>query len=138
MLGISHLLTLAPGFTGKEELIWVDGWSQLDLETIHLVVLDAKHPVKKLIIKDIDEQLHHPGSIASSLKSGANTGFPVDKGPFATISETALSVGDGVENHSLSRWPTCHPQGYLCTSSDFFSTGVDCLGTPLYYSRTKE
>lgn len=71
VLKTSRLLTLAPKFDSKEELIWVGGRlchsSQLDPEAIYPVVPHAKHPITRLVIKEFDEQLHHPGPQKSLL-----------------------------------------------------------------------
>lgn len=61
----SRLLCLAPEFDEDIELIRVGGrlrqTSQLEEDTIHPIVLDSRHPITKLIIRDYDNQLHHPG-----------------------------------------------------------------------------
>lgn len=61
----SRLITLAPEFETGDQLIRVGGRlrhsSQLEQDAVHPVVLDAKHPITRLLIQDYDRQLHHPG-----------------------------------------------------------------------------
>ncbi len=63
--GTSRLASLSPEFDPTTELIRVGGrlrrCSEAELDFIHPIVLDPQHPVTKLIIKDHDEKLHHPG-----------------------------------------------------------------------------
>ena len=62
---VSRLLSLAPELDPASGLIRVGGRlrQRCDLppEAIHPVVLDPAHPITKLIIKECDDHLHHPG-----------------------------------------------------------------------------
>lgn len=62
----SRLLTLSPELDAATGLIRVGGRLRhcevLEADTIHPVVLDPRHPVTLLIIRDYDERLHHPGT----------------------------------------------------------------------------
>ncbi len=61
----SRLLCLAPEFDNLSELIRVGGRlrqnSESEEDAIHPIVLDPHHPITRLIIKDYDHRLHHPG-----------------------------------------------------------------------------
>lgn len=61
----SRLLCLAPELDNSTNLIRVGGRlrqiSPLDEDNIHPIVLNPHHPLTKLIIKDYDDRLHHPG-----------------------------------------------------------------------------
>lgn len=61
----SRLLCLAPDLDSDTHLVRVGGRlrqiSELEEDTIHPIVLDPHHPLTKLIIKDYDDRLHHPG-----------------------------------------------------------------------------
>lgn len=62
----SRLISLAPEFDEATGLIRVGGrllrTDSLDLDSIHPIVLDPGHPVTKLLIKETDQRLLHPGS----------------------------------------------------------------------------
>lgn len=61
----SRLLCLAPELDNSTDLIRVGGRlrqiSPLEEDNIHPIVLNPHHPLTKLIIKDYDDRLHHPG-----------------------------------------------------------------------------
>ncbi|KAL0195042.1 hypothetical protein M9458_008614, partial [Cirrhinus mrigala] len=61
----SRLLCLAPELDISTNLIRVGGRlrqiSSLGEDSIHPIILDPHHPLTKLIIKDYDDRLHHPG-----------------------------------------------------------------------------
>ncbi|KAL0186159.1 hypothetical protein M9458_017829, partial [Cirrhinus mrigala] len=61
----SRLLCLAPELDISTNLIRVGGRlrqiSSLGEDNIHPIILDPHHPLTKLIIKDYDVRLHHPG-----------------------------------------------------------------------------
>ncbi|XP_073718037.1 uncharacterized protein [Misgurnus anguillicaudatus] len=61
----SRLLCLAPELDNSTNLIRVGGRlrqiSPLAEDNIHPIVIDPHHPLTKLIIKDYDDRLHHPG-----------------------------------------------------------------------------
>nr|XP_055076729.1 uncharacterized protein LOC129455971 [Misgurnus anguillicaudatus] len=61
----SRLLKLSPELDKVTGLIRVGGRlrqaEDLDLSTVHPVILDQRHPTTKLLIKDYDSQLCHPG-----------------------------------------------------------------------------
>ncbi|XP_053724599.1 uncharacterized protein LOC128760897 [Synchiropus splendidus] len=62
----SRLLTVSPDMDMSSNLIRVGGrfrrLASQDHPSLHLVVLDASHPTKHLLIQKCDNDLHHPGS----------------------------------------------------------------------------
>ncbi len=63
---VSRLITLSPELDSTTGLIRVGGRLRhcevLEEDAVHPVVLDPRHPITALIIKDYDERLHHPGT----------------------------------------------------------------------------
>ena len=60
----SRLLSLSPELDPASDLIRVGGRlrrAELDPDVLHPIVLDSDHPLYKLLIKNFDEQLLHPG-----------------------------------------------------------------------------
>lgn len=61
----SRLSCLSPQYDKDLNLLWVGGRlrqiDNIDLLVAHPIVLDPSHPYTKLLIKDFDERLCHPG-----------------------------------------------------------------------------
>nr|XP_021334729.1 uncharacterized protein LOC101884915 [Danio rerio] len=130
--GTSRLASLSPELDPTTGLIRVGGRlrhrTEAELDCTHPIVLDSHHPVTKLIIKDYDEKLHHPGS----------------ERVFAEMRRTywVLRGREAVRRHQhqcaeCRRWkgkpevplmadlPLARQQLY---KPAFFSTGMDCFG----------
>lgn len=130
--GTSRLASLSPEFDPTTGLIRVGGRlrrrSETDLDLIHPILLAPQHPVTRLIIKDYDERLHHPGP----------------ERVFAEIRRTywVLRGREAVRRHQrycveCRRWkgqpevprmadlPLARQQLF---KPAFFSTGMDCFG----------
>ncbi len=64
--GTGRLASLSPELDSVTGLIRVGGRLRhcdvLEVDALHPIVLDPQNPVTKLIIRDYDERLHHPGS----------------------------------------------------------------------------
>lgn len=62
----SRLITLSPELDAATGLIRVGGRLRhcevLEEDAVHPAILDPRHPITVLIIKDYDERLHHPGT----------------------------------------------------------------------------
>ena len=62
----SRLSSLCPELDASTGLLRVGGrlrrCSELEPDAVHPIILDPKHPLSKLIIKDYDEHLLHPGT----------------------------------------------------------------------------
>ncbi len=123
LLSSSRLLSLAPELDPALGLIRVGGRlrqsSDLLPDAMRPVVLDPAHPITKLIIKDYDDRLHHPG--AERL--------------FAELSRKYWILrGCEVVRKHQHRSPKCQhfqahaiiPRLRLC-KPPFYSTGMDCF-----------
>ncbi|XP_065118880.2 uncharacterized protein [Paramisgurnus dabryanus] len=128
----SRLLCLAPVFDDVIELIRVGGRlrqiSQLEEDAIHPIVLDSRHPITKLIIKEYDNQLHHPGP--DRVFAELRRKYWVLRGRAAVKSHQRQCT-------ECQRWrgqphpPKMAdlPQARLRIHQPvFYSTGVDCFG----------
>ncbi|KAL1258161.1 hypothetical protein QQF64_011405 [Cirrhinus molitorella] len=64
--GTSRLASLSPELDSATGLIRVGGHLRhcnvLEVDAVHPIVLDPQNPVTRLIIRDYDERLRHPGS----------------------------------------------------------------------------
>ncbi len=64
--GTGRLASLSPELDSVTGLIRVGGRLRhcdvLEVDALHPIVLDPQNPVTRLIIRDYDERLHHPGS----------------------------------------------------------------------------
>lgn len=135
-----HLPCLAPEFDEDIKLTRVGGrlhqTSQLEEDTIHPIVLDSRHPITKLIIKDYDNQLHHPGPYR--VFAELQRKYWVIRGQ-ATIRNHQLQCPE------FQRWrgqphpprmADLPPAILRIHQPVFYSTGVDCFGqypqSPLY------
>ncbi|KAI7805222.1 hypothetical protein IRJ41_002204 [Triplophysa rosa] len=122
----SHLGSLATG------LIRVGGRlrraSDLDLEAIHPIVLDPRHPTTKLLIKDTDQRLLHPGS--ERVLAELRRQYWVLRGREAvrkhqyTCRDCQLWRAKPQTPH-LADLPPCRLNLY---KPPFYSTGVGCFG----------
>ncbi|XP_067265288.1 uncharacterized protein [Chanodichthys erythropterus] len=130
--GTSRLASLSPVFDPTTELIRVGGrlrrCSETELDSIHPIVLAPQHPVTKLIIKDYDEKLCHPGP----------------ERVFAEIRRTywVLRGREAVRRHQrhcvecrrwkgqpqVPRMADLPPARQQLFKPAFFSTGIDCFG----------
>ncbi|KAI7812665.1 hypothetical protein IRJ41_006769 [Triplophysa rosa] len=128
----SRLGSLAPEYDDATGLIRVGGRlrraSDLDLEAIHPIVLDPRHPTTKLLIKDTDQRLHHPGS--ERVLAELRRQYWVLRGREAvrkhqyTCRDCQLWRGKP-QTPRLADLPPCRLN--LC-KPPFYSTGVDCFG----------
>ncbi|XP_057679968.1 uncharacterized protein LOC130908509 isoform X2 [Corythoichthys intestinalis] len=128
----SRLASLAPEWDAETLLIRVGGrlrrLRNASVEEVHPVVLDSKHPAVKLLIKEIDERLLHPGS--ERVYAEIRRQFWILRGRQA------------IRHHQLN-CPSCQrwraqpkvpqmadlpPQRLRLLSPPYYSTGVDCFG----------
>ncbi|XP_073724410.1 uncharacterized protein [Misgurnus anguillicaudatus] len=128
----SRLTCLAPEWDPETNVIRVGGrlrrLESPSVEQIHPIVLDPQHPATKLLIKDFDERLLHPGT----------------ERVYAEIRRQywILRGRQAVKHHQLNcvscqRWraqPKVPPMADLPPERlrllfpPFYSTGVDCFG----------
>ncbi|KAK0155195.1 hypothetical protein N1851_002466 [Merluccius polli] len=102
--------------------------SDLPPDAIHPVVLDPAHPITKLIIKDCDDHLHHPGP--ESFFAELRRRYWILRGREAVWKHQhrcpkcqqsrAKPIIPQMADLPLARLRLCKPP--------FYSTGVDCFG----------
>ncbi|XP_014876949.1 uncharacterized protein LOC106939156 [Poecilia latipinna] len=128
----SNLLSLAPEWDAAIGLIRVGGrlrrLENPNIIEIHPIVLDPRHPAVKLLIKDMDEHLKHPGT--ERVYAELRRHYWILRGRQA------------IRHHQLN-CPTCQrwraqpkvpqmadlpPQRLRLLCPPFYSTGVDCFG----------
>ena len=128
----SRLLSLAPELDAESGLIHVGGRlrqsNDLPPDVVHPVVLDPAHPITKLIIKDRDDHLHHPGP--ERLFAELRRHYWILRGH------------EAVRKHQ-HRCPKCQqsrakplipqmadlpPARLRLCKPPFYSTGIDCFG----------
>ncbi|KAK7880057.1 hypothetical protein WMY93_033275 [Mugilogobius chulae] len=128
----SRLYTLAPEFDQSLQLIRVGGrlrrCHDLEADVIHPVVLEPKHPVTRLLIKQTDSELKHPGAerVFAELrrKFWILLGREVIRREQRSCAECqrwrAQPVIPKMADLPLSRLRLQQPV--------FYSTGIDCFG----------
>lgn len=128
----SRLGSLAPEYKEVTGLVRVGGRlrraADLEAETIHPIVLDSGHPITKLLIKDCDERLHHPG--AERVLAELRCQYWILRGR------------EAIRKHQFScrecRFWRAKPQGPRMADlpparlrlykPPFYSVGIDCFG----------
>ncbi|XP_052412579.1 uncharacterized protein LOC127957915 [Carassius gibelio] len=128
----SRLGSLAPEYDNGTGLIRVGGRlrraSDLDPEAIHPIVLDPSHPITKLIIKETDQRLLHPGS--ERVLAELRRQYWILRGREA-VRKHQHSCRDcqywraKPQIPRLADLPPCRLNLY---KPPFYSTGVDCFG----------
>lgn len=128
----SRLFCLDPEFDKSLQLIRVGGrlrrCHDLEAAVIHPVVLDPKHPVTRLLIRQADSDMKHPG--AERLFAELRRKYWILRGREAIRSEQrscpecqkwrAQPANPKMADLSLARLRLHQPA--------FFSTGIDCFG----------
>ncbi len=102
--------------------------SDLDLEAIHPIVLDPSHHITKVLIKETDQQLLHPGS--ERVLAELRCQYWILRGREAvrkhqhTCRDCQLWRAKP-QTPRLADLPSCRLNLY---KPPFYSTGVDCFG----------
>ncbi|XP_062392175.1 uncharacterized protein LOC134080001 [Sardina pilchardus] len=128
----SRLLTMSPEMDKTAELIRVGGRlrraENLDQATVHPVVLDASHPITRLLISDYDSRLRHPGP--ERVFAEMRRSFWILRGREA-IRKHQYHCPDCQRwrakptNPKMADLPSARLRLY---KPAFYSTGVDCFG----------
>ncbi|XP_067306008.1 uncharacterized protein [Pseudorasbora parva] len=128
----SRLSSLAPEYDKDTELIRVGGRLRraetLDSEIIHPIVLDPQHHITKLLIQDVDQQLHHPG--AERVLAELRRRYWVLRGREA-VRKHQHSCQDcqfwraKPQTPKMADLPPCRLRLF---KPPFYSTGTDCFG----------
>ncbi|KAL4008256.1 hypothetical protein ACER0C_002108 [Sarotherodon galilaeus] len=128
----SRLLTLAPEYDPAIGLIRVGGRlrraEDLDLDAMHPIVLDPQHPVTKLLIREYDEQLLHPGP--ERVFGEMRRKYWILRGREA-IKQHQHSCGECRRwraSPDIPRMADLPPARLRLYKPPFWSTGVDCFG----------
>lgn len=128
----SRLASLSPEYEGATELLKVGGRLRhaegLDLDTIHPVILDPIHPVTKLIIKDFDESLLHPGP--ERVLAELRRRFWIIRGREAIRKHqhSCLECRRWRAKPDVPKMADYPPARLRFHKPPFYSTGVDCFG----------
>lgn len=128
----SCLITLAPEYDASFQLIRVGGrlrrCQDLEDDVIHPIVLDPRHAVTKLLIRQVDQDLKHPG--AERLFAELRRKFWILRGREAirreqrSCSECQRWRAQPV-NPKMADLP---PARLRLHQPAFYSTGIDCFG----------
>lgn len=128
----SRLVTLAPELDDTTQLIRVGGRLRrstlLDQDAMHPIVLDPQHWITKLIIKDFDQKLLHPGS--ERVFAEVRRKYWVIRGR-AAIRRHQRGCADCQKWRGKPRIPIMAdlpPARLRLHKPAFYSTGVDCFG----------
>ncbi|XP_054869388.1 uncharacterized protein LOC129349632 [Amphiprion ocellaris] len=128
----SRLASLSPEYEDATGLLRVGGRLRhaegLAMDTIHPVILDPSYPVTKLIIKDIDESLLHPGPerVLAELRHR----FWIIRGREAIRKHqySCLECRRWRAKPDVPKMADYPPAQLRLHKPPFYSTGVDCFG----------
>lgn len=126
----SRLLPLAPEFDRALQVIRVGGRlrqsKDLEPDTIHPIVLDPKHHITQLLIKNYDERLLHPGPVFAEMRRT----YWILRGKEA-VKKHQWSYRDCRKCRAKPSYPKMAylpPSRLRLWKPPFWSTGVDCFG----------
>ncbi|XP_073789840.1 uncharacterized protein [Danio rerio] len=128
----SRLGSLAPEYDDATGLIRVGGRlrraTDLDLEAIHPIILDPSHHITKLLIKETDQQLLHPGS--ERVLAELRRQYWILRGRQAVRKHQHTCQDCQIwrakpQTPRMADLPPCRLNLY---KPPFYSTGVDCFG----------
>ncbi|XP_073669326.1 uncharacterized protein [Paramisgurnus dabryanus] len=128
----SRLLSLAPELDSMSGLIRVGGRlrqsNDLPPDVIHPVVLDPAHPITKLIIKDCDDHLHHPGP--ERLFAELRRKFWILRGREAVRKHQhrCTKCQQSRAKPLIPLMADLPPARLRLCKPPFYSTGIDCFG----------
>ncbi|KAK7877689.1 hypothetical protein WMY93_031608 [Mugilogobius chulae] len=128
----SRLTSLSPEYEEATGLLRVGGRlrhaKELELDTIHPVILDPRHPVTKLLIKDTDELLLHPGP--ERVLAELRRRFWIIRGREAIRKHqhSCLECQRWRAKPDVPKMADYPPARLRLHKPPFYSTGVDCLG----------
>ncbi|KAK7918811.1 hypothetical protein WMY93_010095 [Mugilogobius chulae] len=128
----SRLTSLSPEYEEATGLLRVGGRlrhaKELELDTIHPVILDPRHPVTKLLIKDTDELLLHPGP--ERVLAELRRRFWIIRGREAIRKHqhSCLECQRWRAKPDVPKMADYPPARLRLHKPPFYSTGVDCFG----------
>ncbi|CAM4529069.1 unnamed protein product [Leuciscus chuanchicus] len=128
----SRLLKLAPEFDHSDKLIRVGGRlrhsNQLEPDTVHPVVLDAKHPVTQLLIQEYDYRLHHPGPERVFSEMRRKYWLPGGREAIRRFQRKCQECQKWRGKPQIPKMADLPPSRVRLFKPAFYSTGVDCFG----------
>ncbi|XP_058508983.1 uncharacterized protein LOC131475122 [Solea solea] len=128
----SRLGSLSPEYDKDAGLLRVGGrlrrTEQLPQDTIHPVLLDPKHPLTNLIIRDFDETLLHPGP--ERVLAELRRRFWILRGREAVkrCQSCCMQCQAWRASPSVPKMADLPPARLRLYKPPFYSTGVDCFG----------
>ncbi|KAK7930869.1 hypothetical protein WMY93_007264 [Mugilogobius chulae] len=128
----SRLINLTPEFDQDLNVIRVGGrlrhCDALSYQNIHPIVLDPANPITHLLIKSIDQKLHHPGSerVLASLRRS----YWILRGRQAVkkVQQSCLECKKWKAKPLTPRMADLPPYRLRLFKPPFWSTGMDCFG----------
>lgn len=132
ILSNSRLLTLAPEYDESCQVIRVGGRLRraegLETSAIHPIVLDPHHTVTKLLIKDYDNKLCHPGP--ERIFAEIRRSFWVLRGQEAIRRQQHLckECKKWKAKPVIPKMADLPPARLRLQKPPFYSTGMDCFG----------
>nr|XP_055052534.1 uncharacterized protein LOC129438043 [Misgurnus anguillicaudatus] len=128
----SRLIALNPEFDCDTQLIRVGGrlrrCEQLSPDILHPIVLDPTHSVTKLLIKQYDEQLHHPGT--ERVFAEIRRRFWILRGRQAirSVQHHCAECRKWRGKPDVPKMADLPPSSLRLFKPAFHSTGMDCFG----------
>ncbi|KAL1272022.1 hypothetical protein QQF64_031038 [Cirrhinus molitorella] len=128
----SRLLTLSPEYDESSQIIRVGGRLRraegLETSAIHPIVLDPHHTVTKLLIKDYDSKLCHPGP--ERIFAEIRRNFWVLRGREAIRRQQHLcrECKKWKAKPVIPKMADLPPARLRLQKPPFYSTGMDCFG----------
>ncbi|XP_048030334.1 uncharacterized protein LOC125279307 [Megalobrama amblycephala] len=128
----SRLKTLSPEFDSETQLIRVGGRLRrcrlLSPDILHPIVLDPIHSVTKLLIRQYDAQLHHPGT--ERVFAEIRRRFWILRGRQAirSIQYQCTECQRWRGKPNIPKMADLPPSSLRLFQPAFYSTGMDCFG----------
>ncbi len=127
----TRLYSLSPQFEQNLNLIRVGGRLRkapdLELETLHPIVLDPKHPVTRLIIKDYDTRLLHPGPQRVFAEIRRSYWILRGRQAIKQHQRSCVECRKWRGKPVIPKMADLPPSRVRLTKLPFWSTGMDCL-----------
>ncbi|KAL0171399.1 hypothetical protein M9458_031710, partial [Cirrhinus mrigala] len=128
----SRLLCLSPEFDKASDLIRVGGRLRriegLDPGAVHPIVLDPNHPNTRLLIKDYDTRLHHPGPERVFAELRRRVWVLKGREAVKKHQRTCLECCKWRSKPASQRMVDLPPPRLRLFKPAFHSTGMDCFG----------
>ncbi|XP_042627909.1 uncharacterized protein LOC109062537 [Cyprinus carpio] len=129
----SRLLCLAPELEAASKLLRIGGrlrrCEEIEPESMHLIVLDPRHPVTTLLIKDYDTKLFHPGPERILAEMRRKYWILRGREAIRRYKRKGCPVCQKFrKNPQIPRMADLPPARLRLFKPAFYSTGIDCFG----------